>query len=310
MSAFSDFSHNAPFQKECQLALDLLKRSRMLVLTGPSGCGKSTLVRALHRELHGKDAALVCQHCASLDSTRFESDLFGHAEGAFTGAIKAFGGLLGMAEGGTLCLEGLGSLPQEQQARLLRFLAERRYRRVGGTLERDFTGYAIFTSQRPLAHLHEDGLLRGDFYFRLAGFEVILPTLAERPEDLPALIDGILVELLLEIPSLRLPSAEERNWLARHLPPGEGHGLRKCLLRAGLQGIPLHELPVTAPLRPFEMPDLGSLKADLQVCERHLLQRALLRSDASRTRLASTLGISRRALLYKLKEHGLSTRLK
>jgi DNA-binding NtrC family response regulator len=310
MSSIADFSRNVSFQKECQLALDLLMRSRMLVLTGPSGSGKSTLVRALHQELHGKDAPLVCQHCASLDSSRFESDLFGHAEGAFTGAIKAFAGLVAMAEGGTLCLEGIASLPQEQQARLLRFLAERRYRRVGGTREREFRGYAIFTSQTPLSHLQEDGLLRADFYFRLAGFEVVLPPLAERPEDLPDLIDAILQELLQEIPSLRQPSAEERDWLAHHLPPGEGHGLRKWLLRAGLQGIPLNALPVAAPLRPFEMPDLGSLKADLQVCERHLLMRALNRSNASRTLLASELGISRRALLYKLKEHGLSSNLR
>ncbi|MCB1053120.1 MAG: sigma-54-dependent Fis family transcriptional regulator [Acidobacteria bacterium] len=301
------YSKNALVEAEYQLALATLKRTQTLVVCGASGTGKSHMAHQLHREYLGNKPWVV-QHCASFEAGRFESEFFGHSKGAFTGAIQNYPGLLGMARGGSVCLEEISHLSEPLQAKLLRFLETRTYRRVGDTLDRPFEGCLIFTSQVPLANLLASGQIRHDLFYRLASFEVNLLALPERPEDWSDLFQTLLGDVESELGLVRHPQASEWDWLKANWPEGHLHGVRRLLIQSTLTNLAFSEIsqPQLKKEQAPYLPDEGSLKADLAACEKRLLERALAQSRETRSDLARKLGISRRALLYKLKEYGLS----
>jgi len=157
--------------------------------------------------------------------------------------------------------------------------------------------------------LRKKGLLREDFFFRISATELVLPLLIDRGEDRAAIQTAMVTDIREEIPmGLRVPSEVELRELETFVPEGNLHGLRNLLQQAMIRGLPpaeLARLEMPEPV-PVGLPDSGSLKNDLSQLERDLIQRALDRHSGSRQELADKLGISRRALMYKLKEHQLS----
>ncbi|MBL4849737.1 MAG: sigma 54-interacting transcriptional regulator [Planctomycetes bacterium] len=204
-----------------------------VLIEGESGTGKELVARALHARSARREAPLVAINCAAIPSSLFESELFGHVKGAFTGADTERRGLLEAADGGTLFLDEVGELPPEAQAKLLRVLQEKEIRRVGETQARKVDLRVISATNRCLRTAADEGSFREDLYYRLAVFRVLLPPLRDRPADLPLLIEHLLTEQRergVSVGSLT-PAALEA--LAGRRWRGNVRELRNALERAG-----------------------------------------------------------------------------
>jgi DNA-binding NtrC family response regulator len=256
-------------------------------------------------------APLVVVDCASLAETLFESELFGHERGAFTGAHAARPGLVQAAGGGTLFLDEVGDIPPPIQVKLLRLLESGTYRRVGSTELRRADLRVVSATHRDLAAMVADGRFREDLYYRLCTFPIRLPPLRERAEDIPLLAAALLARVAPGRPLAIAPAALQR--LARHRFPGNVRELRNVLERAALlcdgavigpahvdaalgtaAAPPAAPAPATAPatapaLRPLRELEGDALRAQLQA------------HRGSRAELARALGISERSLYRKLR---------
>lgn len=303
MSPIFRFSRHQPLQDRIETAIDALKSRKILTLFAPTGCGKTFLIQQIATHLNLPEPVFVA--AASLDGHLLESTLFGHVKGAFSGAVKDQPGLAALAGQGILAIEGLEELSGETQAKMLRFIQERSYRAVGDREEKTFNGILIFTSRATDNTIRE--YLREDFFFRIQGNTLELPPLHQRPEDLEDWVENALIQVRKEVPHpKRQPEAADLNTLRDHPIPGNGHGLQAMLLRAAVSGAPLQPPPSLHSVETAgRLPDLGSLKADLDILEKQLIERALAREPDSRDALARRLGLSRRALQYKLKHHDL-----
>lgn len=305
------YSHHPELQTQVNNAVATFAGTGLLVISGSTGVGKSFLAQLLHQAGPNNSEPLLSQDAAGLDKTRFESQLFGHVRGAFSGAVSTYAGLVGaLGMGGTLVLEGIEDLNQVNQAKLLRFIQERVYRPVGAVGERRYGGRIILCCRAPLASLLGQGVLRDDFYFRIASSELLLPVLKNRPRDFDHLCRGLIADLASQLPpGSRLPQDAELNWLAKAPPDGNLHGLYNLFQQAMLRGLSLQQVWVSPKLElELFLPDSGSLKGDMLLLEGRLLMRTIEREGASsRAVIAQKLGISRRSLMYKLKQHRLNS---
>jgi two-component system response regulator HydG len=192
------------------------------LIVGETGTGKELVARAIHA--HGPRAAhpFVAINCAAVPEALLESELFGHARGAFTGATQPRKGLFGEADGGTLLLDEIGDMPFSLQAKLLRVLESREVRPVGSDSVRSYDVRILAATHRKLEELVREGKFREDLYYRLRVVMLKLPPLRERREDLPALIDHFLVQVRRRIPTTRLErlSPEAIAALGAHAFPG------------------------------------------------------------------------------------------
>jgi NtrC-family two-component system response regulator AlgB len=170
-----------------QIAFKAAPTPATVLLLGPSGTGKSVIAREIHRRGAQKDAPFVTVSCPSLSRELLESDLFGHVKGAFTGAVSDAAGKIAAADGGTLFLDEVGELPPEMQPKLLRFLQEREYERVGEAQPRRANVRVIAATNRNLAADVQAGRFREDLFYRLNVISVAIPPLRERMGDLPQL---------------------------------------------------------------------------------------------------------------------------
>jgi two-component system response regulator AtoC len=244
-----------------------------------------------------------------------ESELFGHARGAFTDARTGRSGLFLEAENGTLFLDEIGELPQELQVKLLRFLQEEEIRPVGDTRDRRVDVRVVAATARELEREVKDGRFRDDLYWRLNVVALRLPPLRERAGDIPALAAHFLARyarLRPELPGLGF-SAPALEALAGHRWPGNvrelEHAVERAVVLAEEAQIGEEDLPATVRAAP---PGPGparegalSLKRALRAAEEQVIRAALERTGGNRTRAAELLEISYRALLYKIKEYGL-----
>ncbi len=203
-----------------------------VLLLGESGTGKELVARAVHQASTRVNQPLVVVDCASLPETLFESELFGHEKGAFTGAHGLKAGLVEAANGGTLFLDEVGDIPLAMQVKMLRFLESGTYRRVGSTELRHADVRLISATHRDLTAMVADGRFRQDLYYRLSTFPIHLPALRERGQDVPLLAASLLArvaggrKLGIEPAALRL--------LAAYPFPGNVRELRNVLERAAL----------------------------------------------------------------------------
>lgn len=304
-------SAHPALQEQADLAFSYFCEHKVVAFTGQSGTGKSHFAQAFHYACWGSGAPFVSQHAAGLEAARFESQLFGHVKGAFTGAVQAFPGLAGMAQSGTLCIEEIEALGLDQQARLLRFIQERTFRRVGDVHELAFDGALAITSRAPLQQLLAENRIREDLFYRISGNELQLWPFVQRPSDHQQLFDRMVQTLMAELGSdVRRPNDADFRALFERPLPGNGHTMRNLLLQSMIRQCPVAHIkdPMKAAFDDVSLPNEGSLKSDLARCEKQLLMRALRQIPESRDELARYLGISRRALMYKLKLHGLSQR--
>jgi transcriptional regulator with GAF, ATPase, and Fis domain len=269
-----------------------------VLLEGPSGTGKERIARLIHANGPRAGRQFVVLSCAALPSSLAEVELFGHGRGAYTGAGPSRGGLLEEASGGTLFLEGVDDLDPDSQALFLRVLETGEYRRVGETEPRRADARIICGSGRDLAGLVKAGLFREDLYFRLKGVHFSMPTLAERPEDLPLLLEEM---LRTEAPGVRLTPRARKALLLRPWP-GNLLELRNEIRRLVTLESEVVDLDDLAPVEPGTSTDLKTAVADL---ERRMILRSLKLYGGNLTRAAKALGLSRLGLRKKLARLGL-----
>lgn len=277
-----------------------------VLLLGESGTGKDLAAQAIHKASGRAGRPLVPVECSGLTETLFESELFGHQKGAFTGAVANKIGLVEAAEGGTLFLDEIGDIPLGLQVKLLRLLETRMYRRVGSVepLHADFR--LICATNQDLKVMLSEGTFRQDLYYRISAFPIPLPPLRERIDDLSLLIDRLLQYIQ---PHRKLSlSTKALACLKAYWFPGNIRELQNILERAALLSDGTSILPEHLPEEVVEAHGHGVLGADdseevlpLQVIEERYLRRVLAHSVHDRTNLARNLGISERTLYRKMK---------
>jgi two-component system response regulator HydG len=309
---------SAAFQRMLELVSRVGPSQASVLLLGESGTGKELVAQAVHEASPRAAHPLVVVDCASLPETLFESELFGHERGAFTGANTSKPGLVEAASGGTLFLDEVGDIPLPMQVKLLRLLESGTYRRVGSTELRRTDVRVVAATHRDLKAMVADGRFREDLYYRLSTFPIALPPLRERAEDIPLLAVALLARVA---PQRRMSlSKNALAVLQRQAFPGNVRELRNVLERAALlaDGTSIEPVHVERALgsdepaagrrvsgpevridRPASAPD-GSLRS----VERAALQAQLQSHRGSRAELAQKLGISERSLYRKLRDIG------
>ncbi len=285
---------------------------RSVLIQGPTGVGKDLVARALHRR-SGVKGKFVVLNCSAVVETLFESELFGHVKGAFTGADRDKVGLFEAADGGTLFLDEVGDMPLSTQAKLLRAVQNQEVLPVGSLRSRKVNVRIIAATHRDLHAAKADGEFREDLYYRLAIVELNVPSLKDRPEDIPLLarhfVRAFASEYGKQIEGLTpraLIVLERYGW------PGNVRELehvvgRACMLTEATM-IDVRDLPshlTKSTVQPE--PDSPAALPVLSDQERQLVVRALADARGNQSEAAKRLGIGRDALRYKMKKHQLSS---
>jgi DNA-binding NtrC family response regulator len=223
-----------------------------VLLLGESGTGKEHCARTIHDRSGRARGPFVPVECSGLSETLFESELFGHTKGAFTGAIANKVGLVEAADGGTLFLDELGDIPQSLQVKLLRLLETGTYRRVGDAEVRRASFRLVCATHRALQTMVEEGSFRADLYYRLSVFPIMVPPLRDRVDDIPLLAEALLA------PTKKHLDADAAALLASHHFPGNIRELKNILIRAAIiaegDTIGVDALPWSSPPSPPSSP--------------------------------------------------------
>jgi two-component system, NtrC family, response regulator AtoC len=277
-----------------------------VLLTGESGTGKELVTRAIHQLSPRAKQPLVAVHCAALAPTLLESELFGHEKGAFTGAHERRIGRFEQAQGGTLFLDEIGEINATLQVKLLRFLGERTFERVGSNKTLTADVRLITATNRNLEDLVKAGTFREDLFFRLRVVEIRLPPLRERGGDIPLLAQKFLLEFARENGKpLKAFTADALEWLMNYSWPGNIRELRTAIEHAVVlcRGEKISGRDLPAPVRAGGQsgnpaPAPGGLT--VREAEKQLVIRALKETDGNRTLAAKKIGMSRRTFHRKL----------
>ncbi len=287
--------------------------SATILLRGENGTGKDVLARLIHEAGLRATAPFQNITCTALPDSLLESELFGHERGAFTDARQRKPGLLELADGGSVFLDEIGDMSLPLQAKLLRFLEERSFRRVGGTEDIRVNVRIIAATNRNLERAVELQSFRQDLYYRLSVIPIVVPPLRERQEDILPLARLFLTRFSSEFKKpVKGFTAEAETCLKAHPWPGNVRELRNVIERAMILGGDTHidaadlppELRTTAlssstPLVPFRLPVEGIVLDDL---ERSLVQQALERTSNNQTQAAKLLGITRDQIRYRVEK--------
>jgi two-component system response regulator AtoC len=284
--------------------------SRATVLvTGESGTGKELAAHAIHQLSPRRRGPFIAVHCAALSPQLLESELFGHEKGSFTGATERRIGRFEQAAGGTLFLDEIGEIDAATQVKILRVLGERVFERVGGNKPIQADVRLVAATNRDLAKMVAEGKFREDLYFRLNVVQLHLPPLRERSEDIPLLAEHFLSDAARENEKpVRELTSDAMKCLLTYPWPGNVRELRAAIehgvVMAGGPKITLRDLP--AAVREAAHPGAlvrGPMPLNLEETEITLMRRALSECKGNRTLAAAKLGISRRTLHRKLREH-------
>jgi DNA-binding NtrC family response regulator len=284
-------------------------RSNVLI-TGESGTGKELIAQAIHHHSARKDSPFVVLNCSSLSETLLESELFGHEKGAFTGALTRRRGRFEQADGGTLFLDEIGEIPLPTQVKLLRFLQEREFERVGGNETIRVDVRIVAATHADLKRLVAEGRFREDLYYRLNVIEIALPALRERKADIAALVHHFVQRYAAENQK-KVTGIEEQalHDLIRYDWPGNIRELQNVIERAVV-------LCVGERIGRNNLPELVGTKESegarfrftpgvtLAEAERELILGTLDAVGGQVPRAAELLGISARKIYYRLKEYG------
>jgi len=285
-----------------------------VLLLGESGTGKELIAKAIHQLSPRARLPLVTVHCAALTPTLLESELFGHEKGAFTGAHERRLGRFEQAQGGTLFLDEIGEIDATIQIKLLRFLGERTFERVGSSKTLTADVRLITATNKNLEELVKAGTFREDLFYRLRVMEIHLPPLRERAGDIPLLAQAFLKEFARENSKpVHDFTADALTALLNHRWPGNVRELRTAIEHAVVlcrgERITLRDLPpsvrsgAAAPPDPAQLIARGELT--VKEAEKQLLIRALKETGGNRTLAARKIGMSRRTLHRKLHTYGL-----
>jgi DNA-binding NtrC family response regulator len=285
-----------------------------VLIEAESGTGKELIARLIHRLSARRDHAFVAVNCAAFPDALLESELFGYAKGAFTGAQSGKPGKFELADGGTLLLDEVGEMPLALQPKLLRALQEREFDRLGDTRSVRVDLRVIATTNCDLAKMVRDGRFRADLYYRLNVIPLSLPPLRQRGGDVRELAEFFVQQYSPANKSLHL-SAELLAQLERHSWPGNVRELANCIRRAiALSAGPeimVHEVEGVKWESNAELPnaDLSCLRPGVSLgdMERKLLEITLEATGGNRSRAAEMLGVSLRTIRNKVRSYGLPT---
>jgi DNA-binding NtrC family response regulator len=312
--------HSAQMREVARLLRKVARFKSTALVLGESGVGKELASRAIHDLSPRAQGPFVAVNCGAIPDTLIESELFGHVKGAFTDATSDRRGLFEEAVGGTLLLDEVGELPSAVQVKLLRALQEEEVRRVGDTAPRSVDVRVIAATSRALEDMVEEGSFRQDLYFRLNVFQVTIPPLRARKEDISPLVEQFLGRVNRRLGTeIEGVTADALTALVAYGWPGNIRELENAIEHASVlaedQRIAFEDLPervrrgqqgsgevVVVPLGAGDL----SVKRAGRALERELILRALEQTDGNRTHAAKALDLSHRALLYKIKEFGLS----
>ena len=291
-----------------------------LLIEGESGAGKEVVARAIHFSGARADRPFLQVNCAALPENLLESELFGHERGAFTDAHTQKRGLFESAEGGTVMLDEIGDLHAGGQAKLLRLLENKTFRRVGGVTELRADVRVLAATNVNLEERVTEGRFRADLFFRLNVVRIVMPPLREHPEDVPILCAHFIARFNREMKrQVKGVSANAIEMLQAYRWPGNVRELRNVIerafiLHAGADELRPEHLPpelrgaAAAAVKRVDRPGAAVPQQGLVLedVEKKLIQEALDRSTGNQSRAARLLGISRDTLRYRLKKHGMA----
>ena len=280
-----------------------------VLITGESGTGKELVARELHARSPRGQGPFAVVDCSTTSPTLLESELFGHRKGSFTNAYQDRKGLIQAADRGTLFLDEIGTISTDMQTKLLRFLQERTIRRVGETRETSVDCRVLAATNADIKELLRSGRFREDLYYRIAGMTLRVPPLRERREDIPVLAEQYLAAFCRETgrPNISL-SQEAMHVLMDYSWPGNVRQLQQTLKTAAIlcQGEKLQPADLQLEREESSGKDQSRENAfSLEESERRTIVRALEQCGWVQKQAAKLLGISRRAINYKIKRHGI-----
>jgi transcriptional regulator with PAS, ATPase and Fis domain len=307
---FEPIMRSKAMKKVDQVLKAVAGKDVALTLIGESGCGKEVLARRAHELSERRQSPFIPINCAAIPEALFESELFGHERGAFTGASDRARGKVEAAELGTLFLDEIGEMPLAMQAKLLRFLENRRFMRVGGSVKIEANIRLMFATLRPLREEVAAGRFRADLFYRIQGITLNVPSLRERRADIAPLLSQFLAQLSARH-GVRQPrlSRHVKGLLLRYDWPGNVRELRNvvetlCLLRDGRQ-VRVVDLPecvrAEAPATPTEdVPELDQLTINLDdgldLALSQIIDAALQAEGGNKARAAARLKVSLRTI--------------
>jgi DNA-binding NtrC family response regulator len=293
-----------------ELAARVAPLDTTVLVYGESGTGKEFIVRLIHDQSPRAAAPFVSINCAALTETLLESELFGHARGAFTGAVRDKAGLFEVAGSGTIFLDEIGEIAPTIQAKLLRALQEREIRRVGAERSIKVNARVVAATNRDLRGAVAAGTFREDLYFRLGAFIITVPPLRDRREDIPPLVHNFLVRAASRMKKdVSSVSAEAMTALMNYRWPGNvrelEHAVERAVILANNSNIRVRDLPPEMTQK--SRARAGDDTLDLQEQERVMIERALERFGGNRRKAADALKISTVTLWRKMKQFGISS---
>ncbi|MBN2107684.1 MAG: sigma-54-dependent Fis family transcriptional regulator, partial [Deltaproteobacteria bacterium] len=276
---------------------------------GETGTGKELLAHLIHLLSSRKDNGFIALNCAAIPENLFESELFGHEKGSFTGAAGRHRGHFELADGGTLFLDEITELPLPMQPKLLRAIQEKHFARIGGEQQINVDARLIAATNRDISRLAAGGQFRQDLYYRIKVLELEIPPLRARREDIPPLIDFFL-QRYADRPYRLAPEALDA--LIKYPYPGNVRELEHIVQRSITlaRGTLIDASILPFEVRQYQASTQGTLEQSLEAMEKELLGAALEKTGWVQTRAAETLGISERVLRYKMKKHNLAAPIK
>ncbi len=284
------------------MARRVAKAPWTVLIRGETGTGKELVAQLIHLLSPRKNAPFIEVNCAAIPETLFESELFGHEKGAFTGASSMRRGRFELAHRGTLFLDEVGELPLTLQPKLLRAIQEKKISRVGSERDIEIDVRVIAATNRNLKQMAETGQFREDLYYRLNVLEIHIPPLRQRKEDINALLDFFLDKYKLGPIQF---SPEAKDVLIKYPFPGNvrelEHIVQRTITLARSSIIKPSDLPPE--LRRHQAETQGTLNERLEALEKEMIISALEKTNWVQTRAAEQLGISERVLRYKMGKH-------
>ena len=296
-------------QKIKDLAQQVAATTATVLIEGESGTGKELVTNVIHYNSPVAHGPFIKINCSAFAEGVLESELFGHEKGAFTGAVATKKGRFELADGGTLFLDEVGDMPQSIQVKLLRFLQEKSFERVGGTKTLTVHVRIISATNRDLAEMIKEGTFREDLYYRLRVVKIEVPPLRERKEDIPALVDQFLQEFanMHGKPVTKL-SDEVMKLISLYSWPGNIRELRNCIessvVMARSDTLTIDDIPeyLTYKVNEVELDDTEGL---LHKMERQAITEVLDKTAGDKVKAAKILGIGLRTLYRKLEKWGM-----
>lgn len=283
-----------------------------VLITGESGTGKELIARSIHRFSPWADQPFIAINCGAIPEQLLESELFGHAKGAFTDAVSAKEGLITASSGGTLFLDEIGELPLSLQVKLLRVLQEQKVRPVGSNHEHEVDIRVVTATARNLEELVKTGRFREDLFYRLNVFHLEVPPLRERADDIPILAGHFIRKIAVRhgLPESKIDDRALKLIISYRWPGNvrelENAMERAVVLAGGRTILPEHlpdrVMEASLQAAAFSADDL-SVKRNMRRVEEQLIREALRQTGGNKSKAAQLLDLSLRALLYKIKDY-------